>query len=65
MKGREEKYVEISRASVLLGIPEHDLWQISQEMGLGHQESRGSQQQTYFTYEELRKICMLCVNRVH
>lgn len=65
MKPREQKYVDSSRASALLGIPEQDLCQISSETGLGHKENQGSEERTYFTYEELRKICLLSVQGVH
>lgn len=65
MKPREEKYVDLGRAATLLGMPERDLSQISCESGLGRKENRGSEEKTYFTYEELRKICQLSVSRVH
>lgn len=65
MKAREEKYVDLNRASALLGMSEQDLWAISRELGIGRKESHGSAQQTYFTYQELRQICLLSVNRVH
>lgn len=65
VKAREEKYVDLGRAAALLGISESVLYEISCETGLGHKETRGSKAQTYFTYEELRQICMLSVHRVH
>ncbi len=65
MKAHDTKYVDQGRAAALLGIPEKDLCQISYEAGLGHKESRGAEEETYFTYEELRKICQLTVHRVH
>jgi len=64
MKLREEKHVELGRAAALLGMPEQDLSKISCETGIGRKESQGSEEKTYFTYEELRKICLLSVNRV-
>jgi len=53
------------RAAVLLGLSEKELSRISSESGLGHREVAGEQEETYFTYEELRQICMLAVHQVH
>jgi len=58
------KYVTRARASLMLGIPETELNRISKESGLGHVERAGSQEETYFTYEELQRICMLAANQV-
>jgi hypothetical protein len=54
MKTQELKYVTRRRAAVLLGLSE-----------FGHKEVAGEQEETYFTYEELRQICMLAVHQVH
>lgn len=59
MKDIELRYVTQERASLLLGIPENELCRISEESGLGHKESSGSQEQRFFTYEELRQICQM------
>ena len=59
------KYVTQSRAAMLLGIPEQELSRISQESGLGHIESAGNEKEIFFTYEELRKICLMTVHHVH
>jgi hypothetical protein len=56
------KYVTQGRAALLLGIPEDELSRISSESGLGHTEHAGQVHETFFTYEELRKICMLTVH---
>jgi len=53
------KFVTQARASYLLGIPEDELRRISDETGLGHLERAGRDEETYFTYEELRQICQL------
>jgi hypothetical protein len=58
------KYVTQARASFLLGIPVEELGKISSECGLGHKEQAGNQVETYYTYEELRKICMMAVHQV-
>jgi hypothetical protein len=65
MKTQELKYVTHRRAAVLLGISEEELIRISSESGFGHKESAGNEEETFFTYEELRQICMLAVNHVH
>ena len=53
------KFVTQARASFLLGIPQGDLRRISEESGLGHLERAGNEEEIYFTYEELRRICQL------
>jgi hypothetical protein len=52
------KFVTQARASYLLGIPEDELRLISKESGLGHLERAGNEVETYFTYEELWRICL-------
>jgi hypothetical protein len=59
------KYVAQGRAAVLLGIPEEELSRISNESGFGHRERAGNVEETFYTYEELRKICQLAVHQVH
>jgi hypothetical protein len=59
------KYVTQGRAAMLLGIPENELSRISNESGLGHTERAGDQEETFFTYEELRKICLLTAHQVN
>ncbi len=59
------KYVTQCRAAMLLGIPENELSRISNESGLGHTERAGDQEETFFTYEELRKICLMTVHHVN
>jgi hypothetical protein len=53
------KYVTQGRAALLLGIPEQELNRISSESKLGHTERAGEQEETFFTYEELRQIYIL------
>lgn len=65
MKTQELKYVTRRRAAVLLGLSEQELNRISSESGYGHREVADGQEETFFTYEELRQICMLAVHRVH
>jgi len=65
MKSSVPKYVTQARASVMLGIPVSELNRISQESGFGHTEFAGSEQETFFTYEELRLICLMVQHVVH
>ena len=53
------KYFTQARVSFLLGIPEPELTRISEESGLGHVERAENEIKTYFTYEELLRICLL------
>ena len=59
MNNEVPKYVTRERAALLLGIPEEELSRISGESELGHTERAGDQEETFFTYEELRQICLL------
>jgi hypothetical protein len=59
MDNQVPKYVTRARACFLLGMPEAQLNRISKESGLGQVERAGNQKETYFTYEELQRICVL------
>ena len=59
------KYVTRGRAALLLGIPEQELSRISAESGLGHTERAGEHEETFYTYEELRQICMISTQQVN
>ena len=59
MNDEVPKYVTQARVSFLLGIPEPELNRISKESGLGHIERADNEEKTYFTYEELLRICLL------
>jgi hypothetical protein len=59
MDNQIPKYVTQARASFLLGLPVEELSRISHESGIGHMERAGNQEEWFFTYEELQKICML------
>jgi hypothetical protein len=65
MNNSVPKYVTQGRAALLLGIPEEELGRISRESGLGHTERAGAQKETFFTYEELRQICLLSTHQVN
>ena len=59
MKNEIPKYVTRARAAYLLGIPAEEIGRISQETGLGLRECAGNVEETFFTYAELQKICVL------
>jgi hypothetical protein len=64
MSNQVPKYVTRARASLMLGMPEAELSRISKESGLGHVERAGNQEETYFTYEELQRICMVAAHQL-
>jgi hypothetical protein len=64
MNNQVPKYVTRARASLMLGIREADLSLISKESGLGRVERAGNQEETYFTYEELQRICMVAAHHL-
>jgi hypothetical protein len=64
MNNQVPRYVTQARACFLLGMPEAELSRISKESGLGHVESAGNEKETYFTYEELQRICLLAARQM-
>jgi hypothetical protein len=64
MSNQVLKYVTRARASLMVGIPEAELSRISKESGLGHVERAGNREETYFTYEELQRICMIAAHQL-
>lgn len=65
MSAPSPRYVNEECAARLIGLPVGDLRRISGECHLGHHERCGDAEETYFTYEELRRICQLAVQQVH
>jgi len=51
--------VEEHRAAVLLGLPATELRRVSRLSGIGHVEESDHGQEIVFTYEELRRLCLL------
>ncbi len=51
--------VEEHRAAVLLGLPTTELRRYSSVSGLGHLEDGDHGEEMVFTYEELRRLCLL------
>jgi len=64
MNNEVPKYFTQARASFLLGMTEAEFDRISKESGLGHVESAGNEEETYFTYEDLQRICQLTGRRI-
>jgi len=64
MNKQVPKYVTQARACLLLGISEADFRRISKQSGLGRVERAGNEEETYFTYEELRQVCMLAAQQM-
>ena len=58
------KFVTQARASYLLGIPESELRRISVVTGIGHLERAGKEEEMYFTYEELQRLCRMATDQV-
>jgi hypothetical protein len=48
----------------MLGIPEAELSRISKESGLGRMERASNQEETYFTYDELQRICTVAAHHL-
>ena len=51
--------VEEHKAAVLLGVPATELRRYSRLKGIGHVEESDHGQEMVFTYEELRRLCLL------
>ena len=51
--------IDEHRAAVLLGMPKAELRRYSRASGLGHLENDDHGQKMVFTYEELRRLCLL------
>lgn len=65
MKAQEYKYVTHRRAALLLGLTEHELFELSSESGLGLRETADGVDEIFFTYEDLRQICIMATQHVH
>lgn len=51
--------VEEHDAAILLGLPQPELRRYSRVAGVGRLEADGCGEQMIFTYEELRRLCLL------
>ncbi len=65
MRLRQPKLVDQKRAAVLLGVWESELRRISAKSRVGCKEKRGPDEQMVFSYENLRRICLLSVAQAH
>lgn len=63
MENRIPKYVTQSRAAYLLGLSIAEISRISNETGIGHFERAGTEEERFFTYEELQQICVLATQQ--
>ena len=54
-----QERVEEHRAAVLLGLPTIEIRRFSRVSGLGHIEEGDRGEHVVFTYEELRRLCLL------
>ncbi len=62
MTNQIPKYVTQARAAYLLGMPVAEISRISQEKGIGRFERAGDEEERFFTYEELQKICVFATS---
>ncbi len=62
MDANEQDRVDERRATVLLGLTKVELRRLSRLSGLGHAENIDRSEQMVFTYEELRRICLLAAS---
>ncbi len=62
MDANEQSWIDERRAAVLLGLTKTELRRLSRLSGLGHAENIDRSEQMVFTYEELRKICLLAAS---
>jgi hypothetical protein len=59
MKTAEAQKVNESRAALLLAISEEELRRLSISCGIGQPGDNSNLEQVVYTYEELRKICLM------
>lgn len=59
MRSEYQTRVDERRAAVLLGVSPDELRRLSRLSGLGKVEDNGRAQAMVFTYEELRRLCLL------
>ena len=59
MSMNSHEHVGEHRAAILLGLPTNEIRRYSRIAGVGHLETGDRGEQVVFTYEELRKICLV------
>ncbi len=59
MDSDNQNRIDERRAAVLLGLSTQELRRLSRLSGLGQMEKSDRSEQVVFTYEELRRLCLL------
>lgn len=61
MDPNEQDRINERQAAILLGLPVKELRWLSRAFGLGWREQNG-REEVVFSYEELRRICLLAAS---
>ncbi len=64
MDSDQQNRIEERRAAILLGLTTGELRRLSRLSGLGHLERSERSEQMVYTYEELRRLCLLAAPSV-
>ncbi len=59
MDSNNQNRIDERRAAILLGLSTQELRRPSRLSGLGQMEKKDRSEQMVFTYEELRRLCLL------
>ncbi len=59
MDANKQDQIDERQAAILLGLTTAELRRISRVSGLGRLETTDRSEQIVFTYDELRKVCLL------
>ncbi len=59
MDADDKNRIDERRAAILLGLSTGELRRLSRLSGLGQVEKNDRSEQMMFTYEELRRLCLL------
>jgi hypothetical protein len=61
---KKEDQIDERRAAMLLGLSTGELRRLSRLSGLGHIERNQREERMVYTYEELRRLCLLAAPSV-
>lgn len=64
MDANQENRIDERRAAILLGLSTGELRRLSRLSGLGRRERSERNGQMVYTYEELRRLCLLAAPSV-
>ncbi len=64
MDANKENRIDERRAAILLGLSTGELRRLSRLSGLGRREQSERNGQMVYTYEELRRLCLLAAPSV-